>query len=151
MIIGTCESPLGTLGLVEEQGAITRLTWGPSEAQGDSPLVQEAARQLRAYFAGALEHFDLDLRVSGSPFLQATCDAMSKIPKGHTRTYGELATDLDSSAQAVGNACGANPIPIIIPCHRVVGSNGVGGFSGQGGTPTKLWLLKHEGAFSLLF
>ena len=70
---------------------------------------------------------------------------MAAIPSGHTRTYGDLAGELDSAAQAVGNACGANPIPILIPCHRIVGARGLGGYSGGDGLTTKTALLRLEG------
>ncbi len=75
---------------------------------------------------------------------------MSAIPFGETRTYGELAQQLGVPAQAIGQACGGNPIPILIPCHRVLGANGLGGYSGDGGVETKVWLLRHERAAGLL-
>ena len=75
---------------------------------------------------------------------------MQAIPKGSTRSYGEIAKDLGVPPQPVGQACGANPIPVIIPCHRVVGGEGIGGFSGSGGVETKIKLLRFEGAYSLL-
>ena len=70
---------------------------------------------------------------------------MAAIPFGQVRTYGDLARDLGVSAQAMGQLCGANPLPVIVPCHRVVGAAGLGGFSGAGGVETKAWLLRHEG------
>jgi len=88
--------------------------------------------------------------VSGSDFQRAVCDAMRAIPFGETRTYGEIARALGVPAQAVGQACGANPIPVIIPCHRVLGAASLGGFSGSGGIETKVALLRHEGAAGLL-
>ena len=75
---------------------------------------------------------------------------MRAIPFGETRTYGEIAKAVGAPAQAVGQACGANTIPVIIPCHRVTGTGGLGGFSGMGGVETKVELLRHEGAYSLL-
>lgn len=75
---------------------------------------------------------------------------MLEIPLGETRTYGDIARDLGAPPQPVGNACGSNPIPVIIPCHRVLGAKGLGGFSGAGGVETKVALLKHEGAAGLL-
>ena len=75
---------------------------------------------------------------------------MAAIPHGETRTYGDLARDLGAPAQAVGQACGANPVPILIPCHRVLGRNGLGGFSAPGGVETKVALLRLEGAAGLL-
>jgi methylated-DNA-[protein]-cysteine S-methyltransferase len=75
---------------------------------------------------------------------------MSAIPFGETRTYGEIARGLGVPAQAVGQACGANPVPVVIPCHRVLGATSLGGYSGEGGVETKVWLLRHEGAGGLL-
>ena len=75
---------------------------------------------------------------------------MSAIPRGETRTYGDIATELNVPAQPIGQACGSNPIPVIIPCHRVVGADGLGGFSGDGGVEMKVQLLRLEGAYSLL-
>lgn len=140
---------VGPLSVTETDGAITCLTW---EDRGDdkTALLGRAIEQLRAYFAGDLTHFDLPLHVEGSAFQRAVCDAMFAIPFGETRTYGDIARDLKAPPQPIGNACGANPIPVIIPCHRVLGANGLGGFSGKGGVETKVILLKHEGAASLL-
>jgi methylated-DNA-[protein]-cysteine S-methyltransferase len=90
------------------------------------------------------------LRVKGTDFQRDVCDAMSAIPFGYTRTYGEIAKDLGVPAQAVGQACGGNPIAVIIPCHRVMGAKGLTGFSGAGGVETKVALLRHEGAAGLL-
>lgn len=143
------DSPVGPLSVTEEDGAITLLGW-QHQGQDDSPLLREALAQLKAYFAGELTRFDLPLRVQGSDFQRSVCDAMLAIPFGETRTYGDLARDLGAPPQPIGNACGANPIPVIIPCHRVLGATGLGGFSGKGGVETKVALLKHEGAASLL-
>ncbi len=128
-----------------------RLTWGDATHVGDSTLLREAHAQLAAYFDGTLTQFDLPLRVTGSDFQRAVCDAMVAIPYGETLTYGEIAKLTGNSAQAVGNACGGNPIPIIIPCHRVMGAGGkLVGFSGAGGVETKVQLLRLEGAAGLL-
>ena len=105
---------------------------------------------MRAYDAGQLQQFDLPLRVAGSPFQRAVCDAMRAIPFGDTCTYGDIARDLGHPAQAVGQACGNNPIAIIIPCHRVMGAKGLTGFSAPGGVETKVALLRHEGAGGFL-
>lgn len=140
----TLPSPLGPLTLTEEDGAITALTWEDGHS-GTSALLQEAALQLGAYFDGQLDRFDLAMRVKGSAFQRAVCDAMAAIPHGQTRSYGDLARDLGAPAQAIGQACGGNPIPILIPCHRVTGTQGLGGFSGGTGAETKVWLLRHEG------
>lgn len=102
---------------------------------------------LHAYFDGAPDPFaDLPLNPAGTPFQRRVWAAMQAIPRGRTRTYGELARDLRSSARAVGMACGANPIPIIIPCHRVTGSGCLGGYSGGEGPDTKRYLLGLEQA-----
>ena len=143
------ETPLGWVTLVEEAGAITALEWGRQAAE-DTPLLTEATNQLGAYFSNDLKDFDLPLRPNGDAFQQSVCAEMQKIPYGETREYGELARALCSMPQPVGNACGNNSIAIIIPCHRVVGHSGLGGFSAPGGVETKVALLRHEGAYSLL-
>lgn len=148
--IGITKTPLGSLGIVEEDGAIVQLLWNAENAGFRSDLIKEGLLQLEAFFAGKLTTFNLPLRPRGTPFQQAVYDQMSSIPHGHTRTYGDIAMQVDGSAQAVGNACGSNPIPIIIPCHRVLAANGLGGFSGVGGVEDKVWLLRHEGAGSYL-
>ena len=120
---------------------------------GDAPstrLLAEAARQIGAYFAKDLTGFDLPLAPRGDGFQQAVCEEMRRIPFGETLTYGAIAKRLDVPPQAVGQGCGNNSIPIIIPCHRVVGADGLGGFSARGGVETKVALLRHEGAYSLL-
>ncbi len=143
------DSPLGALTLTEEDGAITALRWsdGPRD---DTPLLLEAEKQLARYFAGEQTVFDLPLAPQGSDFQKAVCAEMTAIPFGETRTYGELAEALHVTPQAVGQGCGGNPLPILIPCHRVLGANGLGGFSGAGGVETKVWLLRHEGAGLLI-
>ena len=110
------------LTVTEEAGAITRLSWGAARDQHRSDLLDAATRQLASFDTGALTEFTLPLRVGGSGFLRAVCDAICAIPFGETRTYGEIAKDLNAPAQAVGQACGQNPIPVIIPCHRVMGA-----------------------------
>lgn len=148
----TCvvDTQFGRLAVTEEAGAITRLTWDGVGQGEDTAVLREAVTQLRAYDAGQLEVFDLPLRVVGSPFQQAVCAAMSDIPFGYTATYGEIAKALGHPAQAVGQACGGNPIPVIIPCHRVMGAKGLTGFSGGQGVETKVALLRHEGAGGFL-
>jgi len=144
------KTQFGCLGIEEQDGAITQLVWH-GRTEGDrTPLLIEAASQLMAYAEGRLRRFDLPLRVHGSTFQRSVCAALSAIPFGDTRTYGDIARELGHPAQAVGQACGANPIPVIIPCHRVLAANGLGGFSGQGGIESKVALLRHEGAASLL-
>jgi methylated-DNA-[protein]-cysteine S-methyltransferase len=146
----TVESPVGQLCLTEETGAITRLGWGGVAPGDETPLLVEARRQIAGYFAGTRTAFDLPLRVDGSAFQQRVCAVIQAIPYGETRTYGDIAAALGASPQAVGRACGANPIPILIPCHRVLGAASLGGYSGAGGIETKVALLRLEGAAGLL-
>lgn len=145
----TVKSPVGPLTLTETNSALTAVTWSGT-GHDETPLLKEAARQVTAYFAGDLQLFDLPLEVEGSDLQRDVCDAMRAIPFGETRTYGDLAKTLGVPPQAIGQACGGNPIPVIIPCHRVLGASSLGGFSGGTGIETKIALLKHEGAASLL-
>ena len=144
----TIESPVGPLTIAAEDDAITAVDFGLGG--GPSPnggVLAEASRQLTEYFAGARRAFDLPVVPHGTPFRLKVWAAMQAIPYGQTRSYGDLARDLDSAPRAVGGACGANPIPVIIPCHRVVGTGGtLGGFSGGAGCDTKRQLLALEGA-----
>lgn len=150
-MLKTCvETQFGWLTLVQESDSIVGLDWGRIETPDQSALLSEASTQLQAYDQGKLEDFDLPLMVRGSSFQRAVCDAMRAIPFGYTCTYGEIARDLGVPAQAVGGACGGNPIPVIIPCHRVMGAKGLTGFSGAGGVETKVALLRHEGAGGFL-
>jgi methylated-DNA-[protein]-cysteine S-methyltransferase len=140
-------SPVGDLTVSQDDGAIVSLDWGWGAVQTETPLLLEARRQLHLYFDGDLKNFDLALRPHGTQFRQRVWDAMCRIPYGKTETYGEMAGGLNSAARAVGGACGANPIPIIIPCHRVLAAGGgLGGYSGDGGSETKIFLLRLEGA-----
>jgi methylated-DNA-[protein]-cysteine S-methyltransferase len=138
---------LGDLTLFEEEGAIVALDWGSVEGGKETPLLKKAVDQLDAYFDGARTDFDLPLNPFGTAFQKKLWKALSAIPYGHTLTYGELAHKIDSGPRAIGGACGKNPIPIIIPCHRVLASNGkMGGYSGLGELDTKQFLLRLEGA-----
>lgn len=145
----TVETPTGPVILTEEAGAIVRLRWGRGE-DDDSPLLEAAAAQLDAYFAGRLRAFDLPLAPQVAAFQRDFLSHLRAIPYGEIRTYGDIARAMGGSAQAIGQACGANPIPIFIPCHRVLAANGLGGFSGGAGVETKVALLKLEGAAGLL-
>ena len=144
----TIDSPVGPLTITTKNDAIAAVDFGAGA--GPSPnggVLAEAARQLTEYFAGTRRAFDLPLAPSGTSFRLKVWAAMQAIPYGQTRSYGDLARDLDSAPRAVGGACGANPIPLIIPCHRVVGAGGaLGGFSGGAGCDTKRQLLALEGA-----
>lgn len=143
----TVPSPLGPLTVTEVDGAITSVDWAPAAAQSETALLLRAAQQLHAYFFCELKAFDLPLAAAGTDFNRQVWEAMRAIPYGSTRTYGEIAAEVGNNARAVGAACGANPIPIIVPCHRVVAAaGGLGGFSAPGGGATKRFLLELEGA-----
>ncbi len=146
-----CEtSPVGALGVDAADGAITGLHWGRAGTLTRGPLFDQARAEISAYFAGELTKFSVPLAPRGSPFQHAFYAALCAIPYGETRTYGDLAKSLSVSAQAIGQACGANPIAILIPCHRVLGAAGLGGYSGEGGVDAKVELLRLEGAAGLL-
>jgi methylated-DNA-[protein]-cysteine S-methyltransferase len=138
-------SPIGQLTIEEAGDMIVAIRWGNGGGNG-SPLLAEAARQLAAFFDGRLKDFDLPLSPAGTAFENRVWQAMQMIPYGETRTYGDLAHATDSGPRAVGRACGRNPIPIVIPCHRVLARGGLGGYSGDGGLVTKQRLLALEGA-----
>src|SRR5258708_34714460 len=127
---------IGWLGVVEADGAIVQIGWRRLPEQSPSPLVSEARRQIEAYLVGELRDFDLPVNASGSDFERQVWQAMLAIPYGKTRSYGDIAFDLGAVARAVGQACGSNPVPIVIPCHRVLAADGLGGFSrGTGRAP----------------
>ncbi len=109
-------TPTGPMTLTEENRAITAAMWGGPKGDDDTPLLRRAAAQIGEYFAGSRTEFELPLQVNGSEFQQAVCDAMLAIPYGETVTYGDIAKQVNAPAQAVGQACGGNPIPLIIPC-----------------------------------
>jgi len=139
-------SPIGDLTLFEEDGKLISLDWGAVEGGEETPLLLEAARQLDAYFDGTLKEFTLPLDPAGTAFQKKVWAAMEKIPYGAVRRYGDVAEELASGPRAVGGACGKNPIPVIIPCHRIIASDGtLGGYSGQDGIDTKRFLLTLEG------
>lgn len=149
------DSPIGRLELVSDGTSLTALT---IEKDGVLPrdampaqsnrVLDRAARQLDEYFTGRRRSFSLSLAARGTAFQHAIWDQLSELEWGEITTYGELGLGAGraSAGRAVGGAIGANPIPIVVPCHRVLGSDGrVTGYSGGAGIPTKLWLLEHEG------
>jgi len=139
-------SPVGPLTVTEQDGALVELAWQDQPNGEASPLLAEARRQLDAYFAGKLGSFDLPVAPTGTPHQRKVWQAMQEIAFGDYRTYGALSAAIGSSPRAVGTACGRNPIPIVIPCHRVLAAGGgIGGYSGGGGTTTKRYLLSLEG------
>lgn len=142
---------------------ITRLLWHskkPAETE-PTPLLREAARQVEAYIAGRLQQFDLPLRAEGSDLAKSVWGEMLAIPYGRTRTYGDVATALRAQgkidaavtvpAQLVGQACGQNPIAVIIPCHRIVGATSLGGYTSELGLRAKTFLLDLERGQGNLF
>ncbi len=136
---------VGMLTICERDGAIVAIDWDAPTGSDETPLLVRARDQLAQYFAGTCRAFDLPLAPAGNAFQKAVWDAMLCIPYGATATYGDIAREIDSAARAVGSACGANPIPVIIPCHRVVGAGGrLTGYSGAGGLATKRTLLDLE-------
>ncbi len=125
------DTPLGRFGLEEEQGSITRLLLPSAQPfatreQNSTPLLQEARDQLLAYLAGKQTSFTLPLRPAGTPFMQQVWQALCAIPYGLTASYGQIARAIGrpTAARPVGLANNRNPIPIFIPCHRVIGANG---------------------------
>lgn len=143
----TCFSPLGPLTVTAANSAIVALTWGEAGCGLLDPLVRTAAEEIEAYFDGRLRHFTLPLAPAGTAFQRRVWAAIAAIPFGATRSYGSLATELGSGPRAVARACATNPIPLLIPCHRVIGADGsLTGYSGGSGIDTKAWLLRHEGA-----
>lgn len=157
----TIHTPLGELTLFEGpgqdgtpdgSGAIVALDWGRAHWPEDlppepvTPLLREAARQLQEYFDGRRLEFDLPLAPEGSAFRRQVWDALRRIPPGETRSYLDIAREIGCrSPRAIGQANGSNPIPILIPCHRVVAANGtLGGYSGGEGAATKRYLLALE-------
>lgn len=150
MIYAALASPYGPLRIAQQGAGLVALDWCDGPRVAETPLLQEALDQLEAYLAGRLTAFDLPLAPAGSAALLKVLDQISAIPFGETVTYGEIAARTGLSAQAVGQLCGANPLPILIPCHRVMGAKGLTGFSGAGGVETKVALLRHEGAGGFL-
>ncbi|MBL4750137.1 MAG: methylated-DNA--[protein]-cysteine S-methyltransferase [Amylibacter sp.] len=146
MNIASLHNKFGWFSLVEEDGRITQLLWEDRTKGFRSDVLKEGLNQLEAYFAGRLTKFDLPLAPAGTEFQKQAYCIMQDIPFGDVLTYGAMAKKLGVAAQPVGQACGSNPIPVIIPCHRIVGTGHLGGFSGKGGVETKVQLLRHEGA-----
>ena len=144
------KTPFAVLGIRTDGDYLTRIEFLPRKHPALEPLTPAAAlacQQLEAYVEDADFRFTLLLSVEGTLHQMAVWRAMQNIPRGETRTYGELARAIKSAPRAVGQACGKNPVPIVIPCHRIVGSTGLGGFMGApDGDPIKIkqWLLAHE-------
>jgi methylated-DNA-[protein]-cysteine S-methyltransferase len=144
-------APVFCLGIRCNDDEITGIDFLEPRAElaPNRPLAMEAVRQLRAWLTDGSFAFSLPIAPSGTPFQRKVWAGIAAIPPGRTRQYGELARAIGSSPRAVGNACGANPYPVIVPCHRVVAAaGGLGGFARQRGgflLDVKRWLLAHEG------
>ena len=143
-------TPFATVGIVTDGDYVTRITFlsrRHKELAPRTPAAALACEQLAAYLSDPRFKFTLPLSIEGTLHQKAVWRAMQKIPSGETCTYGQLANFIKSAPRAIGGACGANPVPIIIPCHRVVSKTGMGGFMGAAdGDPLKIkaWLLAHE-------
>jgi len=144
-------APFGALGVQLAGEALAGLTFMPPETAlrpCGSAAIRKVSHELEAYYADPGHEWKLTLAPAGSVFRQHVWQILMTIPAGETRTYGEVAALLSSSPRAVGQAVGDNPIPIVIPCHRVLAAHGLGGFMhGREGFPIKVktWLLRHEG------
>jgi methylated-DNA-[protein]-cysteine S-methyltransferase len=142
--------PRMKVGVRTRDGRVVEIRYLPPSSGVASPrneLAARAARQLERYRDDPDASFDLPLLIEGTPLERAVWDAMCAIPRGKTRTYGDLARELRADARAVGQACGDNRLPIVIPCHRVVAAGGIGGFGHATGgylLEAKRWLLAHE-------
>lgn len=149
------DSPIGRIEVTSDGDSITSLSierGGELPLDGmperSNPVLERAAQQLREYFAGTRTDFDLPVSLAGTEFQRAVWGQLAELPFGGVVSYGEIgsATGRATAGRAVGGAVGANPIPIIVPCHRVLASDGrITGYSGGNGIPTKVWLLDHEG------
>jgi len=148
-------APFATLGITATATHLTGIRFLAPTVPGKMPkrntMAHLACVQLNSYLEDPRFEFDIPLRLAGTHHRLQVWEAMQRIPAGATRTYGDLARDIKSSARAVGGACGANPIPVIVPCHRVIAAGGrMGGFMGAAGEgferSIKRWLLEHEGA-----
>ncbi len=137
-------SPIGDISVSEDAGAIVAIDWGWGRDQDATPLLRRAREQLHAFFDGELTEFDLPLAPAGTEYRRRVWQALCAIPYGETRSYIDIARVAGGSARSVGQANGSNPIPLIIPCHRVVATTHLGGYSGGEGLATKRWLLGLE-------
>lgn len=149
------DTPVGPIALYADAGVLYRIEFLPPQSppfgvRGAWPCVQRALAQLSDYFRDPASAFSLPLDPRGTPFQHRVWTALERIPPGQVRTYGELARVLGTAPRAVAAACRANPLPIIVPCHRVVAADGPGGYAGAVAGPplaVKRWLLGHEGVF----
>jgi len=147
-----CASPIGKLGICVRDKQLTRLDYLPDSRRlkpAATAFGQRVCSELAAYFEDPGHRFTLPVAEQGTVFQRRVWQQLTRITPGTAWTYGELAARLGSGARAVGNACRHNPVSIVVPCHRVVGAAGLGGYSGKTAGPgleRKRWLLQHEGA-----
>ena len=140
------------LGIRAEGGLLEEIVFLPKTGRAlapRNPLAERTCAQIERYVDDPDFRFDLPLAESGTPFQRRVWEKIAAIESGRTRSYGELARELGSAARAVGQACGANPLPLVVPCHRVLAAGGIGGFGHHEGgfhLSVKRWLLAHEGA-----
>lgn len=147
-------APFGAIGIRTDAGLLRELVYLPPhfhEKDAQDAVAADTARQVRQYLADPDFQFSLPLMEAGSAFQQKVWSAISSIPRGTVRTYGQIARHIGSAPRAVGQACGANWFPLVIPCHRVTAAGGLGGFSNHDDEngfhlSVKRWLLRHEGA-----
>jgi len=144
-------APFGLVGVRTEDDTVAEIVYLPRSAGELAPrsrLAEAACAQIACYLADPDFTFDLPLGPAGTPFQRSVWRLIAAIPRGRTRSYGALASELDSSPRPVGQACGANRFPLVIPCHRVVAASGIGGFANHDTgfhVAVKRWLLSHEG------
>jgi methylated-DNA-[protein]-cysteine S-methyltransferase len=145
------DSPVGRLGIQMQGQVLTRLEFLPgrhSLIEADTEQVRNVLCSIKAYFDNPGQALEVAVQPSGTPFQRRVWQELRSIPVGKVMSYGTLAARLRSGARAVGNACRSNPVPIVVPCHRVVAGNGLGGFAGDSRgrlISIKRWLLEHEG------
>jgi len=146
------DMPFGKVGVRTGDGVLKQIVYLPASTPEIKPvnaLARRAVQQIERYLQRAISPFDLPIAPVGSAFQQRVWQAISAIPCGTVKTYGQIARQIGSAPRAVGQACGANYFPLLIPCHRVVSASGIGGFSNHDGDgyfrDIKRWLLAHEG------
>ncbi|MEN8180572.1 MAG: methylated-DNA--[protein]-cysteine S-methyltransferase [Pseudomonadota bacterium] len=144
-------APFGSVGIIMANGFLVNidlLASRPKSISGGAGPVAGVVTMIQHYLQNPAASLKTKLKIEGTEFQNKVWKRLQQIPMGKTQTYGQLAEELNSSARAIGNACRSNPCPLVIPCHRVVGKSGLGGFSGQRSGPKleiKRWLLMHEG------
>lgn len=152
-MLGTISTPIGILAVKSANGKLTEVDILPAASKQSTrmdkqSLAKDVSNQFSRYFSDGHFQFHLPLDVQGTDFQKKVWKIMRSIAPGKVMTYGEVAEKLGSSPRAVGNACRANPLPVIIPCHRIISQSGLGGYGGHTEgkhLAIKHWLLKHEG------